>query len=305
MASRDYYDILGVSRSASTEEIKRAYHKLARKFHPDLHPGDKDAEKKFKEVQEAYEILSDPQKREQYDRFGSAAFEHGGAGPRGRTYRWSTQGGPNIEFDFSDLGDLFSHAFGGRAGGGTTGFRTAFPGEDVETEITVPFRTAICGGEVDVSVSTMGRHRLTLTIPRGTHDGARLRLAGKGEASPAGGPRGDLYVVVRVEPHPYFVRKGDDLYVEVPITVAEAILGANIDVPSLDGMISVTVPPGTSSGKKLRLRGKGGPKPTGGFGDLFVQIRIMVPDRVDSEGRRMIEEFGRRHPYNPRKEMGW
>lgn len=310
MASRDYYDILGISRKASADEIKRAYRKLARKYHPDLHPGDKQAESKFKEVQEAYDVLGEANKREKYDRFGSAAFEPGGpAGPTGqqaRTFRWSSQGGPDIEFDSRDLGDMgeiLGNLFGKR--GSRTGpfAPPEITGEDIEVEVTIPFYTAVFGGDHELRIGGAARKKFSVRIPPGVADGARLRLAGKGHPSLGKGPAGDLYVLVRVEPHPRFTRIGSNLFVEVPVSVSEAILGASIDVPTLDGAISVNVPAATSSGKKLRLRGKGGPTASGERGDLFVVIRIVVPERLDAESRRLIEEFGRRNPGNPRDEL--
>lgn len=314
MANADYYKTLEVSREATADEIKKAYRKLARKYHPDLHPGDKAAEKKFKEVQEAYDVLSDPDKRDQYDRFGSAAFEQGGPGPRSRTYTWSSQGGPNVEFDFGgDVGmeDILSSLFGGRprpgtgAGGGRwAGPGARMPGSDIETQLSVPFTTALMGGEVDVTLPGKGE-RLSITIPPGVGDGARLRLAGKGQPSQLGGPPGDLYVLVRVEPHPYFTRKGSDVYLEVPISIAEAVLGGSIDVPTLDGTITLTIPQGTSSGQKLRLRGKGGKKKSGERGDQYVQVKVVVPKDVDDESKRLIEQFDRKNPTHPRRKLGW
>lgn len=309
MANVDYYKTLEVSREATPDEIKKAYRKLARKYHPDLHPGDKKAEAEFKKVQEAYDVLSDPDKRDQYDRFGSAAFEQGGAGPRSRTYTWSNQGGPNVHFDFGgDVGmeDILSGLFGGRGRGAGSrwGAGASMPGADVETQLTVPFRTAVMGGELDVTLPGKGE-RLSITIPPGVGDGARLRLAGKGQPSPFGGPPGDLYVLVRVEPHPYFTRKGADIHVEVPVTISEAVLGGTVDVPTLDGTLSVTIPPGTSSGQKLRLRGKGGKMKSGERGDQYVQVKVVVPKNVDAESRRLIEEFSRKNPMEPRRNLGW
>lgn len=314
-AKRDYYDVLGVKREATPEEIKRAYRKLARQYHPDLHPGDKTAEANFKEVQEAYDVLSDSTKRDQYDRFGSAAFDFGaaGGGPRTRTYSWSSKGqGPDVHFDFGEEGidveDILGGLFGGRAQGRSSGRRTRFtnvPGEDLETELTIPFRTAVLGGEVDVALSGPETSRLTIHVPPGVADGAKLRLAGKGRPSPTGGKAGDLIVLVRVEPHPYFTRKGQDVYIDVPITIREAVAGARVDVPTLEGVISVSIPPGASSGQKLRLRGKGGPNKEGGRGDQYVVVKVVVPKGVDDESKRWIEQFDQRNPMNPRGNLGW
>lgn len=303
MQTTDYYHTLGVKREASPDEIKKAYRKLAREYHPDLHPGDKAAEKKFKEIQEAYDVLGDSDKRDQYDRFGSAAFEQGPGGPRSRTYTWSSQGGES-PFGFGEEGVDLNDILGGIFGKGR---RTRQPvrGSDVETELTIPFRTALLGGELEVTVSGTQSKRLEITIPPNVGDGSKLRLSGKGQPSPAKGPPGDLIVLVRVEPHPYFTRKGPDVYLETPVTVAEAVLGAELDVPTLDGTITVTVPPGTSSGRKLRLRGKGGKKKSGERGDQYVQIRVVVPKQVDDRSQELLNEFQQRNPQNPRRELGW
>jgi DnaJ-class molecular chaperone len=303
--AKDYYKTLGVAKTATEDEIKRAYRKLARQHHPDLHPNDKDAEKRFKEVQEAYDVLGDKAKREQYDRFGSAAFEPGFGGDGGRTYTysWSNAGGPETGFDFGGgLNDVLEGLFHGRGrkarwGGGFT----AHKGRDVETELLVPFRTALMGGSLDVSLTGHRDETLSITVPPGVEDGAKLRLAGKGAPSPTNASPGDLIVHVRVESHPYFTRDGADVQVEVPITVDEAILGATIDVPTLDGPASVAVPPGTSSGQRLRLRGKGGKKRTGERGDHYVKVKIVAPQSVDEESKRLIREFAARNPMKPRK----
>jgi DnaJ-class molecular chaperone len=312
MSSRDYYEVLGVAREASAEEIKKAYRKLARQYHPDLHPGDKTAEAKFKEVQGAYDILSDQSKRDMYDRFGAAAFEPGAAGPggpgRSRNFHRG-EGGPDVQFDFSgqgiDIDDILSGMMGGgRRGRGGRGARSSFrepPGQDVETQLSIPFRTAVLGGEVEVQLSgPEGDQRLAVKVPAGVDDGSKLRLAGKGQRY-GGGPPGDLIVVVRVQPHAYFTRKGSDVFLDAPISLSEAVLGATIDVPTLDGVAQVTIPPGTSSGQKLRLRGKGGPTKSGPRGDQYVQIKILVPKETDSESRELIRRFSEKNPVDPRR----
>ena len=312
MANKDYYQALGIRREATADEIKQAYRKRAREYHPDLHPGDKQAEAKFKEIQEAYDVLGDPDKRDQYDRFGAASFEQGAGGPRNWSYQWSGGqggGGPRFEFaggDFGGFEDILGEVFGARgprrSRGGGFG---AIPGEDIETEVRIPFQTAASGGNLDITLSGAKRQRLSITIPPGVNDGARLRLAGKGNPSPAGGKAGDLFVHVRVDPHPYFTRKGHDVYLDVPITVAEALLGATIDVPTLSGTATVTIPPGTSSGQKLRLRGKGCPRKDGGHGNQYVQVKVVVPKSIDEESKQIVEQFSRRNPMNPRAELGW
>lgn len=301
---KDFYKTLGVAKSATEEEIKRAYRKLARQHHPDLHPNDKEAESRFKEVQEAYDVLGDKAKREQYDRFGSAAFEPGFSEDAGRryTYTWSNAGGPEAAFEFGGgLNDILEGLLHGRGrkprGGG--GF-TARKGRDVDTELLVPFRTALLGGTLDVSLTGHRDETLSITIPPGVEDGAKLRLAGKGAPSPTNAQPGDLIVHVRVERHPYFTRDGADVQVEAPITIDEAVLGATIDVPTLEGTASVVVPPGTSSGQRLRLRGKGGKKRTGERGDHYVKVKIVAPQEVDAESKRLIREFAARNPMKPR-----
>lgn len=309
MAGKDFYQTLDVAKSASEDEIKKAYRKLARKYHPDLHPNDKDAEKKFKELQEAYDVLGDKAKREQYDRFGSAAFEQGfpggpgGGGPR--TYTWSDEGGPDVSFDFGGGGgfeDVLQGLFRGRGRkrGSGPGF-TAQKGRDIETELLVPFKIALLGGSLDVSLTGHQNQQLSITIPPGVDDGRKLRLAGKGEPSPTNAKPGDLIVHVRVESHPYFTRDGSDVQVELPVTIGEAVLGASIEVPTLDGSAMVSVPPGTSSGQRLRLRGKGGKKTSGERGDEYVKIKIVVPNKLDEESQRLIRDFAARNPSNPRK----
>jgi len=313
--AKDFYATLGVSKTATEDEIKKAYRKLARENHPDLHPNDKDAERRFKEVQEAYDILSDKPKREQYDRFGSAAFEQGfpgggGPGAGGRSYTWSNQGGkggPDIHFDFGGGGgmdDILKNLFGARGrkqSGGGAGFEGfSAGGRDIETELDVPFQTALLGGELDIHLSGDRNERLSIKIPPGVEDGARLRLGGKGEKPAGKGQAGDLIVTVNVMPHPYFTRDGVDVQIEAPVTVGEAILGASIDVPTLEGQISVSIPAGTSSGKRLRLRGKGGKTRSGDRGDLYVKIKIVVPGNTDDASKDLIRQFSDKNPMNPR-----
>lgn len=304
MGKRDYYDVIGVKREATADEIKKAYRKLARQYHPDLHPGDKKAEEQFKELQEAYDILSDQTKRDQYDRYGAAAFEQAGAGARGRTYSWRNEGGPEASFDFGE-GSGFEEMLGGLFGG-RKGRRARFadmPGQDIETELKVPFKTAVLGGEIDVVLGESDH--LAIKIPPGVADGARLRLAGKGQPSPGNGRPGDLIVLVRVQSDPLFTRKGEDLYIDLPITISEAVLGAHVEVPTLDGgRVSLAVPPGASSGNKLRLRGKGAAGKNNATGDLYAVVKIVVPKGVDDESKRLIERFAQLNPQQPRRSFG-
>jgi curved DNA-binding protein len=319
MPDRDYYEILGVARDVTPEAIKKAYRTLARKHHPDVNPGDKAAEKKFKEVQQAYDVLSDPEKRALYDRYGSAAFEGmAAAGPRTNASEWTARfGEPGFEtIDFSEFFGPFGQAGGTNAGEGGAGVFEELlgrmrssrgtkqrAGRSVEAHLTIPFLTAVRGGETSIQVERGdGKHEsLVVKIPPGIDSGAKLRLKGQGQPGPKGGARGDLTITVTVEPHPYFKREGRNLLVVVPISVSEALLGAKIEVPSLRGMKSLTIPPGSSSGLKLRLKGQGipasGDKPEG---DLFVQLKVVVPKNIDDTSRRLIQEFAERNKQNPR-----
>jgi len=304
MASQDYYKTLGVERGASEEEIKKAYRRLAREYHPDRRPDDKNAAEKFKEIQTAYDILGDKEKRQKYDMYGSA-FEnmgggysrHAGAGPIDIEQIFGGRGGG---FDFSDL---FGGGFGGGAGG--AGPRSARPrkGRDVQSQVTIPFHLAAQGGKYDLALNRGGRvEHLEVKIPPGIHDGATIRLAGQGEPSVSGGPAGDLLVRVHVADHPYFRREGANVTLDVPVSVSEAILGAKIDVPTLsDGEVTVTIPPGTSSGAKLRLKGKGIlDNKTKVRGDQMIVVKIVVPKTVSEEARQHIEQFAELTPQSPR-----
>jgi curved DNA-binding protein len=311
---RDYYEVLGVKRDASEEEIKKAYRKLARQYHPDRNPGDKQAETRFKEVQDAYDVLSDKAKRAQYDQFGFAGPSPGGfgfggqeGGPRVHTFRWG--GGPEGGFDFQGIdpeilqrmaeqfgaggggGSPFEDLLGGRARSSSRRRRPQ-PAADVEASVTIPFETAALGGTVDVSV---GEQELGIKIPAGIEDGQVMRLQGQ---APGGG---NLLLKIHIQPHPYFRREGHDLILEVPLALAEAVLGARVDVPTLDGTkLTVKVPPGASGGTRLRLRGKG----IAG-GDQYIEVKVVVPAPADERSRELIEEFARLNPQNPRSGPPW
>jgi curved DNA-binding protein len=318
MAERDYYDILGVARDATPEAIKKAYRGLARKFHPDVNPGDKTAESRFKEVQGAYDVLADQEKRALYDRHGRSAFEGMAAsGPRANATEWASRfGEPGFDtVDLSDLIGSFGTSSRGEDAGGASIFedlmgrvRGAKPsrpraGRTLEAQLTIPFLTAVKGGDttIDVQRGHNKTESLVVKIPPGIDSGAKLRLKGQGEPGSKTAPAGDLTITIEVESHPYFKREGQNLLLEVPISVSEAILGAKIDVPALDGMKSLTIPPGSSSGLKLRLKGQGiatsGSKPGG---DLFVILKIVVPKSVDAASRQLIEEFAEKNPQKPR-----
>jgi DnaJ-class molecular chaperone len=324
----DPYKTLGIGRSASAEEIRKAYRDLARKYHPDLHPDDAEAKKKFQEVQSAFDVLNDPKKREMYDRYG-AGFETAGGGPRGPFGggAWSQQpgGGQTFHFDFEDLfggaAGPTGRARGGGGGGGGGGFADFFRqfgqgagrpqspsrGGDIEHELTVPFATATSGGKAQISVRRPdGKvENITVTIPAGIEDGKKIRLRGQGEPGEAGAPSGDILITVRVSPHPFFTRRGKRLDVVVPITLEEAASGAKIDVPTPRGTVSVSVPPGTSSGKKLRIKGQGVAPKGESAGDLFAEVQIVLPDSLSDEERETISEISRRHRQNPRAELRW
>lgn len=296
----DLYKTLGVSQQASEDEIRKAYRKLAREYHPDRRPDDPNAAEKFKEIQQAYEVLGDSDKREQYDRYGAAFQNGGGPGPGGAPVDFEQifgQGG-------IDLGDLFGGAFGGGGGPRTRGPRPT-KGQDFKTEITVPFHLMVNGGTYELAMSSNGkRDLLDIKIPPGIRNGAIIRLAGQGSPGAGGGPPGDLLVTVHSAPHPWFRRDGDNLLIDVPITVSEAVLGAKIDVPTLnDGEVTVTIPPGTSSGAKLRLKEKGIPNSKlGKRGDQFVITKIIAPKEISDDARNALEEFAKLTPYAPRED---
>jgi DnaJ-class molecular chaperone len=307
---RDHYEVLGVARDASEADIKKAYRSLARKFHPDRNPGDKQAEAKFKEVQDAYDVLSDKTKREQYDRFGFAGPQ---AGPGG--FHWGGgPGGPGngtFEVDPEQAQEMFSQIFGGMGGGGGINLndilggragarrggtrgraRREAPPEPPTVDVTIPFATAAQGGTVTLRI---GEKTIDLKIPAGTAEGKVMRLAGQG---PGGS---DLHLRIRIEPDPHFRREGNDVILTVPVSLGEALLGAKIDVPTLKGSkLSVKVPAGTSSGARLRLRGFG----VDG-GDQYLEFQVMVPADLDARSRELIEELVRRNPQEVRRGAPW
>jgi molecular chaperone DnaJ len=380
---QDYYELLGVPRKASAKELRAAYRKLARKYHPDLNPGDKSAEEKFKQIQEAYDTLSDTKKRQTYDQFGFNVPGQGGSPGPG----YGGGGSPeDIHFDFGGFD------FGGGAGqgpggvGGGASFRDLFsqffrganaaqatqerePGDDLEYQIDITFAEAMrgtvkklsftrldvcnachgtgvapgdekgcpsCGGSGQVTqVSGKMRFQITCSrcggtgklrtacrncggegrvarmetldvrIPPGAQTGSRVRVAGRGNVGLHGGPPGDLYIVMKVEPHPFFDRRGDDLFTVVPITVTEASLGAKVEVPTIDGRAQVRIPPGTNSGKKLRLREKGAPsaRHAGKRGDQIVEVQVVVPKPEDERVRNLLKELSKIDPEDPRSEI--
>ncbi|MFM7033975.1 MAG: DnaJ C-terminal domain-containing protein [Planctomycetia bacterium] len=287
--AEDYYQTLGVSRTASAEEIRKAYRELARKYHPDLHPDDEAAKEKFKQVQAAFDVLNDPSKREMYDRYGSS-FEGVGAGGPGAGW---AGGGPFQGGGEIDLESLFGGGFGDLFGRGRQprGRRrpAQAPGENVSASISIPFRLAIDGGKTDVRVDRGGTaETISVTIPQGLPSGSRMRLRGQGLPGTGGGPAGDLLLAVNVDSHPVFRRSGDTLEVTLPVSLSEAIEGAKVDLPTPWGTIALRIPPGTSSGKKLRAAGMGVRHGNGSKGDLIAEVQIMVPEGADETARQAL-----------------
>lgn len=305
--ANDYYKTLGVSREASDDEIRKAYKKLVRQYHPDARPGDKEAAERFKKIQEAYEVLSDPEKREQYDRYG-AAFQGAGrgwGGQQGRPFTWTTSGGGAGPIDLNDiLGDMFGGGgFGGFGGAGRQAQPRTRRGEDLQLDIDVPFQVAAEGGSHSLQLRRNGQvERINVKIPPGVETGSVIRLAGQGHPGAGGGPAGDLLLSVNVSPHPWFRREGNNILLDIPITPSEAALGAKVEVPTLaEGKVTVTVPAGTSSGQKLRLRGKGVIDPkTKQRGDQFCVMKIVMHKPVGEPARELYEELARVEPQNPR-----
>lgn len=328
--AEDYYKLLGVERGASAADLQKAYRKLARKYHPDLNPDDNAAKQKFKEIQQAYDVLNDTKKRELYDRFGSdfdKIHPGAGAGPGpGQAYSWrgdpNMGGGEGPGFDFSqmfggggaggagiDLGELFG-AFGRggggpSAGGGGRRSRAKPKGDDVESDVHVPFKTMIVGGEIPIRLQRAdGSHEeLVVKIPVGMEEGKKIRLRGKGEQGPGGA--GDLYVKVYAEAHPYFHRRGDNLHVKLPITLGEAARGGKIDVPTPSGTVSLRVPAGASSGMKLRIKGHGVAVADKPAGDLFVELQISLPSKFSDDELEAIDRIEAKHKLEPRKDLNW
>lgn len=301
MPERDLYDVLGVPRSATADDIKKAYRRLARKYHPDVNPNDKRAEEKFKEVTAAAEVLQDPKRRALYDEFGADSLRSGFDAAKADAYRqWKRQGAPQggMPFDFGDFqevrvgdygtfdfGSIFEDLFGraGRPGrpGGRGGPRrgpVAQQGAHAEALIEVDLRDAVLGAERDVRID--GK-TLRVRIPKGVVDGSTIRLSGQGAPGAHGGPAGDLYLTVRLRKHPWVRRDGKDLYVDLPVTVPEAARGGEVQLPTFEGPVMLRIPPGTQSGTKLRLRGKGMPDLRGGErGNLYAVVQIVLPDRA-------------------------
>ncbi|MBO0700420.1 MAG: J domain-containing protein [Zavarzinella sp.] len=309
---RDYYEILGVPRTASTEEINKAYRKLARQHHPDRNPGDKQAEARFKEIQNAYDTLSDPKKKQVYDQFGTdippgaAGGGFPGGFPGGGSFQFGGPGGQQIDPEMAQ--EVFRRMFGGGGAGG--GFEDLFgsfntrtrgrgrgrpqpPAEAIEVEAHVPFLTAALGGTIGLRV---GDRDIDVRVPPGFEDGKKLRVAGQGEYGE------DIMVKVRVEPHPYFRREGRDILIDVPVSIPEAVLGGKVEVPTVAGKrVTVKIPPGTSSGSRIRLPGMG----VAG-GDQYLVMKVVVPKgKPDDRTKELIDEYARLHPDDVRIDVPW
>lgn len=311
MAKRDYYDVLGISRGATEADIKKAYRKLAKEFHPDHNKGNKDAEERFKEVQEAYGVLSNSDKRARYDQFGHAGVDPRSQGAGGT--HWSTSDGTT--FDFDSIADMFD--FGSARGGAGSVFEQFLRGRggrahavepppvagDAEQPVTLSFDQMMAGTSLELRLSVGGRTSETISvrIPPGVREGQRIRVRGKGQPGARGGTPGDLYVICHIEPHRFFERMGNDLFLVVPVTIVEATLGAKVDIPTPDGVRTVTLPPGTASGSKLRLAGHGVPNPKDGArGDLFAVIKIVPPVNITPQQQELLAKIGATLTLSPR-----
>ncbi|TWT29655.1 DnaJ C-terminal domain-containing protein [Blastopirellula retiformator] len=316
----DFYKTLDVSRGASAEEIQKAYRKLAKKYHPDVNPDDKKAQERFKEIQNAYDVLGDSEKRTKYDQFGHG-YEQMGGGPQGGWRHAGGGPGGGQEFDFSDIFGGGGGGFGGGGAGDGGGFSDIFRqftggggrrrsapirGADLHHEVTVPFKTAVEGGEVMLSVRRGNSvETISAQIPAGIEDGKKVRLRGQGEPGPGGGPAGDILITVHVDGHRCFIRNGKNLEVKVPITLEEAALGGKIDVPTPHGTITLTIPPNSSSGKRLRIRGQGVKPKTGDPGDLYAELQIKMPAELDEKAQELVRQLGELYTESPRKDLAW
>jgi curved DNA-binding protein len=322
---KDYYKLLGVTRSASQEDISKAFKKLARQCHPDLNPGDCKAESKFKDINEAYEVLRDPEKRKLYDQLGPN-WQHGQnfqppPGYENVRFHFGGGGPGSQQFDMGGFSDFFQTIFGGAGGmggfgggpgfGGGAGFqRRPARGQDVEASLELTLEEAYQGGQKTLTLQeeaigpdgrpTLRPKTLSVNIPQGMRDGGRIRLAGQGSQGFGGGPAGDLYLKVSIRPHSRFKLEDVNVVVELPLTPWEAALGATVRVPTLDGEIDLAVPPGISSGRKMRIRGKGLAGKTG-RGDQLVRVMIHTPKTLTGKERALFEELAKASPFNPRE----
>jgi DnaJ-class molecular chaperone len=313
---RDYYEVLGVSRTASTDEIKRAYRRLAKQYHPDRNPDDAASEAKFKEVQHAYDVLGDAKKRRQYDQYGEVGVGQWSNTPNGeRVYQWggSSVGVDDLEELLSGFGggrhtSFFEDIFGGafRGGRGRGGRVAPARSADQHQEVSLSFDQAIHGTTLPLSIAAEGRAQtVEVKVPPGVEDGQKLRLRGRVPAPPGGQP-GDLILVCRIQPHAYFTRRGADLYVDVPVSVTEAVLGAKIEIPSLDGPTVMALPAGTAGGAKMRLKGRG-MRRTGSDqrGDLYAVIKIVPAKTLSDDERELYQKLAGMAAEDPRASCAW
>lgn len=318
--SQDLYSVLGVGKTADADAVKKAYRKLALQLHPDKNPGNKEVEERFKQVNHAYDVLSDDKKRALYDEFGEEGLRTGFDAERVRAYReWAARqgagagaqgfrgrGGERADFEdlgsqgdeSGDLGDLFGDLFE-RA----RRQRGPVRGPDLESEITIDFASALRGTMLELSARDGGGAPVTVRIPAGADEGSRVRIAGQGAPSPSGGPPGDLVLTIHVTPDPHFRREGDDLYLDLPITVAEAFHGAKVKVPTIDGTVSLKVPEKTQSGTMLRLRGKGVARKDRSPGDLYVRFLTQLPTEGGDELVRLVDELAKLQHGDPREQI--
>ena len=313
---KDYYEVLGLPRGASEDEIRKTYRQLARKYHPDVNPNDKSAEEKFKEINEAYEVLSDADKRKRYDELGAnwksgADFTPPPGARNGRVNFTDFADGFGGARSASDFSDFFESLFGGR-GSARSSADFRMPAQDIEAEISLTLEEAHRGVKRNITLQSSGTDRmksLEVTIPPGVRAGTVIRLAGQGEPGANGGPPGDLYLHVRIEPHPLFETIGDaDVQIEFPVAPWEAALGAKVTVPTLDGPVEMKIPSGTQGGKRLRLRGQGLPtrinQRRGGRGDQYVKIKIVIPPKLTAKEKDLFEKLAAESKFDPRELLG-
>jgi len=303
MAKRDYYEILGVSRDADDKQLKKAFRKFARKYHPDLNPNNKEAEQRFKEVNEAYEILSDPAKRKQYDSFGHAAFDAGFQGSEG--FRPRTGGFDPRAAQDRGFGSIFEDIFGDVFSGRRESQPVPETGKDLVYNLEIDLKDAYHGTSTYVNIQRGARlqsEQIMVKIPPGVDNGTKVRVAGKGGAGIRGGKSGDLYIITSIRPDRFYERKGDDLYCEVPITISEAALGAKIEVPTMDGTASMTIPSCTQGGQLFRLKEKGMPHLKGGrSGNQYVKVIITIPKNLTEEDKELFKKISALYTENPRE----
>jgi curved DNA-binding protein len=316
MKYKDYYQALGVDRDASADDIKKAYRKLAHRYHPDISK-DADGEEKFKEVAEAYATLKDPEKRQEYDKLGRRPAGEDFAPPPGWQQQYDTGAASFDDVDLADILNAFRSGGGGAAGRGGEQARgwSSFPaaGEDYEVNVTVTLEKVCSGGETDITVEVpeYDEHGLPhraartfrVTIPKGATEGQRLRLPGKGGPGRNGGKPGDLYLVLHLAPHALYRVSGRDLYLDLPLAPWEAVLGASVEIPTLGGNVEINIKPGTASGQRLRLAGRGLPSPAGSAGNQYAIVQIEVPKKVSDAERALYEQLAAASSFNPRAHL--